>query len=83
MNVRFEGNNGHEADVTRCLLMIQKSGKIFRAIREREGGGNSEPYPNNGSRVWRHRIFQCGSLRTANTIMLKILDQMYAVSPLQ
>lgn len=22
MNVRFEGNNGHDADVTRCLLMI-------------------------------------------------------------
>jgi hypothetical protein len=21
MNVRFEGNNGHDADVTRCLLM--------------------------------------------------------------
>ena len=23
MNVRFEGNNRHEADVTRCLLMTQ------------------------------------------------------------
>jgi hypothetical protein len=23
MNVRFERNNGHEADVTRCLLMTQ------------------------------------------------------------
>ena len=23
MNVRFEGNNGHDADVTRCLLMTQ------------------------------------------------------------
>ena len=23
MNVRFEGNNGHEADVTRCLLLTQ------------------------------------------------------------
>ena len=22
-NVRFEGNNGHDADVTRCLLMTQ------------------------------------------------------------
>jgi hypothetical protein len=21
MNVRFEGNNGHDADLTRCLLM--------------------------------------------------------------
>ena len=21
MNVRFEGNNGHDADVTRCLLL--------------------------------------------------------------
>ena len=23
MNVRFEGNNGHDADVTRCPLMTQ------------------------------------------------------------
>jgi len=23
MNVRFEGINGHDADVTRCLLMTQ------------------------------------------------------------
>ena len=23
MNVRFEGKNGHDADVTRCLLMTQ------------------------------------------------------------
>jgi hypothetical protein len=23
MNVRFEGHNGHDADVTRCLLMTQ------------------------------------------------------------
>ena len=23
MNVRFEGNNGHDADETRCLLMTQ------------------------------------------------------------
>ena len=23
MNVRFEGNNGHGADMTRCLLMTQ------------------------------------------------------------
>jgi hypothetical protein len=23
MNVRFEGNNGHDADVTRCLLLTQ------------------------------------------------------------
>ena len=23
MNVRFEANNGHDADVTRCLLMTQ------------------------------------------------------------
>jgi hypothetical protein len=23
MNVRFEGNNGHDADATRCLLMTQ------------------------------------------------------------
>ena len=22
-NVRFEGNNGHDADVSRCLLMTQ------------------------------------------------------------
>ena len=24
MNVRFEGNNGHDADVTRCLLMAAR-----------------------------------------------------------
>src|SRR5438034_2041439 len=24
MDVRFEANNGHDADVTRCLLMTQK-----------------------------------------------------------
>ena len=23
VNVRFDGNNGHDADVTRCLLMTQ------------------------------------------------------------
>jgi hypothetical protein len=26
MNVRFERNNGHDADVTRCLLMTRHSG---------------------------------------------------------
>ena len=28
MNVRFEGNNGHDADVTRCLLLTQ-SGRRY------------------------------------------------------
>jgi len=30
-NVRFEGNNGHDADVTRCLLMTQ-SGHVRSAM---------------------------------------------------
>ena len=29
MNLRFEGNNGHDADVTRCLLMTH-SGHCYR-----------------------------------------------------
>ena len=32
MNVRFEGNNGHDADVKRCLLMTQ-SGENLPNIR--------------------------------------------------
>jgi len=32
MNVRFEGNNGHDADVTRCLLLTH-SGHTARAER--------------------------------------------------
>jgi hypothetical protein len=31
MDVRFEGNNGHDADMTRCLLMTQ-SGHSRRAM---------------------------------------------------
>jgi len=26
MNVRFEGHNGHDADVTRCLIIASNSG---------------------------------------------------------
>jgi hypothetical protein len=33
MNVRFEGNNGHDADVTRCLLMTQ-SGRLRQPTSE-------------------------------------------------
>jgi hypothetical protein len=35
MNVRFEGNNGHDADVMRCLLLTQSGhwvGKEQEAI---------------------------------------------------
>ena len=32
MNVRFEGNNGHDADVTRCLLLTQ-SGRCAGGLR--------------------------------------------------
>jgi len=28
MNVRFEGNNGHDADVTQCLLMTQSGQNV-------------------------------------------------------
>ena len=31
MNVRFEGNNGHDAGVTRCLLMTQ-SGHYVQSV---------------------------------------------------
>jgi len=31
MNVRFEGNNGHDPNVTRCLLMTQ-SGRHRQSI---------------------------------------------------
>ena len=34
MNVHFEGNNGHDADVTRCRLMTQKD---FLALLWRAG----------------------------------------------
>ena len=31
MNVRFEGNKGHEADVMRCLLMTQSGHAKLKA----------------------------------------------------
>ena len=31
MNVRFEGNNGHDADMTRCLLMTQGGHPVVEA----------------------------------------------------
>jgi hypothetical protein len=31
-NVRFEGNNGHDADVTRCLLMTHSGHINFRVM---------------------------------------------------
>jgi hypothetical protein len=36
-NVRFEGNNGHDADVTRCLLLTQ-SGQLrpFSKVESRD-----------------------------------------------
>ena len=33
MNVRFEENNGHDADVTRCLLMALSGPRAGCAIR--------------------------------------------------
>jgi hypothetical protein len=45
MNVRFEGNNGHDADVTRCLL-VNHSGKFDgdgRRIEMRYTEGNGCP----------------------------------------
>ena len=42
-NVRFEGNNGHDADVTRCLLMTQGghseriASRDFAATKEGQG----------------------------------------------
>ena len=32
MNVRFEGNNGHDADVTRCLLLTQSGHCLSEAF---------------------------------------------------
>jgi hypothetical protein len=37
MNVRFEGNNGHDADVTRCLLMTYSR---LLALSQRAAGAN-------------------------------------------
>ena len=37
MNVRFEGKNGHDADMTRCLLMTQ-SGHFGGRPWGRHGG---------------------------------------------
>ena len=34
-NVRFEGNNGHDADVTRCLLMTiadMRGGRVMCSV---------------------------------------------------
>ena len=34
MNVRFEGKNGHDADMTRCLLMTQSGhSRVFGCNR--------------------------------------------------
>ena len=33
MNVRFEGNDGHDADVTRCLLMTQSGHLAPKHVR--------------------------------------------------
>jgi hypothetical protein len=38
MNVRFEGNNGHDADVTRCLLLTQSGHPIASLGSRREVG---------------------------------------------
>ena len=38
MNVRFEGNNGHDADVMRCLLMTL-SGHLSSTIIRRSSKG--------------------------------------------
>jgi len=40
MNVRFEGNNGHDADVTRCLLLTQSGHSLFCDRTPSEGVGN-------------------------------------------
>ena len=32
MNVRFQGNNGHDADVTRCLPMTQSGHFVWLAL---------------------------------------------------
>ena len=37
MNVRFEGNNGHEADVKRCLLMALSGEWAFRGQESAPG----------------------------------------------
>jgi len=51
MNVRFEGNNGHDADVTRCLLMTQSGHFVSFApsVSERMGLARMPPAP-----VYRH-----------------------------
>ena len=34
-NVRFEGNNGHDADVTRCLLMTLSGHRLSKVSHRR------------------------------------------------
>ena len=41
MNVRFEGNNGHDADVTRCLLMTQSGHSHTNVPNTLEPGSDS------------------------------------------
>jgi len=45
MNVRFEANNGHDADVTRCLLMTQSghSRRKTQWVRVRNGDQTITP----------------------------------------
>jgi hypothetical protein len=41
MNVRFEGNNGHDADVTRCPLLTQSGHRPIRASHQPIGDAST------------------------------------------
>jgi hypothetical protein len=54
MNVRFEGNNGHDADVARCLLLTQTGHRVgneqeaiayYRKAFEIDAFGGSQRQP--------------------------------------
>ena len=56
MHVRFEGNNGHDADVTRCLLMTQ-SGHVAwdrsALDKERYVGAETDGFSLGGRQAFR------------------------------
>ena len=50
INVRFEGNNGHDADATRCLLMTQSGHfTLFCHLQDRKAGTSEASYLISGS----------------------------------
>jgi hypothetical protein len=57
MNVRFEGNNGHDADVARCLLMTQSGHRSSRT----EAGSSVREKSEIESKRLNRRLWPLGS----------------------